>query len=66
MRLEPLSTHCNALSTHLNTISLSLVFPNGVTIKELMAERDYALRVAKRPGNQEQWNEYGRLKNFAN
>ena len=26
-------------------------------LKELMAERDYALRVAKRSGNQEQWNE---------
>ena len=31
-----------------------------------MAERDYALRVAKRSGNQEQWNEYRRLKNFTN
>lgn len=31
-----------------------------------MAERDYALRVAKRSGNQEQWNEYCRLKNFTN
>jgi len=35
-------------------------------LKELMAERDYALRVAKRSGNQEQWNEYRRLKNFTN
>ena len=35
-------------------------------IKELMAERDYALRVAKRSGNQEQWIEYRRLKNFTN
>ena len=35
-------------------------------IKELMAERDYALRVAKRSGNQEQWTEYRRLKNFTN
>ena len=31
-----------------------------------MAERDYALRVAKRSGNQEQWTEYRRLKNFTN
>ena len=31
-----------------------------------MAERDYALRIAKRSGNQEQWNEYRRLKNFTN
>jgi len=31
-----------------------------------MAKRDYALRVAKRSGNQEQWNEYRRLKNFTN
>lgn len=31
-----------------------------------MAERDYALRVAKRSDNQEQWNEYRRLKNFTN
>ena len=35
-------------------------------LKELVAERDYALRVAKRSGNQEQWNEYRRLKNFTN
>ena len=35
-------------------------------LKELMAERDYALRIAKRSGNQEQWNEYRRLKNFTN
>ena len=35
-------------------------------IKELMAERDYALRVAKRSGNEEQWTEYRRLKNFTN
>ncbi|PFX15414.1 hypothetical protein AWC38_SpisGene20370 [Stylophora pistillata] len=35
-------------------------------LKELMAERHYALRVAKRYGNQEQWNEYRRLKNFTN
>ena len=31
-----------------------------------MAERDYALRIAKRSSNQEQWNEYRRLKNFTN
>lgn len=34
--------------------------------KELMVERDYVLRVVKRFGNQEQWNEYCRLKNFMN
>ena len=31
-----------------------------------MAESDYVLRVAKRSGNQEQCNEYHRLKNFTN
>ena len=35
-------------------------------LKELIAGRDYALRVAKRFSNQEQWNEYRRLKNFTN
>ena len=35
-------------------------------LKELMTKRDYALRVAKRSGNQEQWNEYRRWKNFVN
>ena len=33
-------------------------------IKELMGERDYALKIAKRSG--QNWDNYGNLKNFTN
>ena len=35
-------------------------------LKELTTERNYALKIAKRPGDQEQWRTYRRLKNFTN
>ena len=33
-------------------------------LREQMAERDYAKRIAKKSGAQEQWNNYRRLKNL--
>ena len=36
-------------------------------IKELMAERDYAFKVAERSGGEKQkWNNYRKIKNFTN
>ena len=35
-------------------------------LKELMAERDYAFKIAKRLGGQQQWDNYCKLKNFTN
>ena len=35
-------------------------------LKELMAERDYAFKIAKRSGGQQQWDNYRKLKNFTN
>ena len=38
----------------------------SVDLRKLMTERDYAKTVAKKSGNQEQWNNYRWLKNLTN